>query len=230
MLAPILREQTDAVLFDMDGVLLDTEPLYGLAWNRFLAPFGRELTPDLTQKMMGRPALVSADLVIRAFALPLSPEELVLRRAPILRELVRDSPAFPGAERLVQGLKLRGFRVAVATSTSRELYLLKTSSHAWFREFESVVCGDDTEVARPKPAPDIFLVAAKRLGVRPERCVIFEDSPAGLQAAFGTGARVIRVGHQDAVPGAARCQAISGLADALPLLEPASSATLARGG
>lgn len=215
MIAPIVRGDVDAILFDMDGVLLDTEPLYARAWNTYLSRFGYELTHELQSKMMGRPALVSAGLVIQEFRLPLTPELLVEQRAPILEALIRKSPAFPGAAELVAELRAQGFPLAVATSTVAPLFRLKTFEHSWFSNFDCIVCGDDPQVFKPKPAPDIFLVAAERLGARPERCVIFEDSPAGLQAAQQTGARVIRVGGDQTPNAIAPGEAVSNLLAAL---------------
>ncbi len=179
-----------AVLFDMDGVLLDTEPLYTVAYDRMLEPYGAALDPATKLEIMGRPALLSAAHVIGKFGIPLTAEEFVERRKPILAELFANAPAVPGAEEFVRRLSSRGVPIAVATSTGRTLFDVKTKNHEWFSLFNAVVCGDDPEVARPKPAPDIFLVAARRLGVPPEDCAIFEDSPAGVQAASATGGRV----------------------------------------
>jgi pseudouridine-5'-monophosphatase len=82
----------------------------------------------------------------------------------------------------------------VATSSDRSHFELKTRRHLnWFKIFEAVVLGDDPAVRRGKPAPDIFLVAARRLGVSPSRCLVFEDSPAGVEAACSAGMKVIAV-------------------------------------
>lgn len=189
-----------AVLFDMDGVLLDTEPLYTVAYDRMLAPYSAKLDPELKRQMMGRPALFSASLAIRKYGVPMTPEEFLERRRPILEELVREAPAIRGAEDFVRGLVRRGVRTAVATSTARPLFETKTARHPWFSLFDVTVCGDDPDLRRPKPAPDIFLLAADRLGVRAEECLIFEDSPTGIEAAIATGASVVMVRGEGTPP------------------------------
>lgn len=186
-----LLDQATHVLFDMDGVLLDTEPLYTVAYDRVMAPYGASLDWETKTAMMGRAALTSAALVIEKFGLPLRPEELLARRKPVLEELFANVPAMPGAAELIAKLKARDCRLAVATSSARPLFALKTQHHSWFSHFDAIVCGDDPLVQNPKPAPDIFLAAAERLGVTADKCIIFEDSPAGVEAALASGARVI---------------------------------------
>lgn len=178
------------VLFDMDGVLLDTEPLYTVAYDRLMAPHGARLDRDTKLEIMGRPAILSAAHVIQKFALPMTPEEFLEMRKPILAELFAHSPAMPGAEDFVRALSNRGHRLAVATSTHRALFELKTQKHSWFSLFDVVVCGDDEEIENPKPAPDIFLLAARRLGVTAQHSALFEDSPSGARAAVATNGRV----------------------------------------
>ncbi len=188
----------EAVLFDMDGVLLDTEPLYTVAYDRMLAPYGAHLDRTTKLEIMGRPALRSAAHVIEKFGIPMTPEEFVEKRKPILAELFANAPAVPGAEDFVRALASRGLPIAIATSTGQALFQVKTRSHPWFSLFQAVVCGDDPEVERPKPAPDIFLTAARRLGVTPQRCAVFEDSPTGVQAAAATGGRVFALVREPA--------------------------------
>ena len=81
----------------------------------------------------------------------------------------------------------------MATSSTRVLFDLKTQHHAWFDQFDQIVTGDDPDIRQGKPAPDIFLTAAKRLGVTPSDCLVFEDAPSGMKAARAAGMAVVVV-------------------------------------
>lgn len=186
-----LRPPLAAVLFDLDGVLLDTEPLYTEATQAVLAPYGKSFEWALKREMIGRSDVESAELLVSRLELPISAREYLALRAPGLERLFAHSPVMPGAEALVAALAARAVKMAVGTSSRSRLYQLKSQPHAWFSHFSAVVCGDDPAVTAFKPAPDIFLTAAARLGVAPAECVVVEDSPAGVLAALRAGMRVI---------------------------------------
>lgn len=179
------------VIFDLDGVLLDTEPLYTKATEQVVAPFGKKFEWSLKRQLMGRDALSSAQHLVHSLQLPISAEEYLALKEPLLCAAFPDAAAMPGAEGLVRGLNQRGVPLAVATSSSSKHYHLKTSKHDWFRLFDAVVCSDHPRVTRLKPAPDIFLVAAAELGAAPGQCLVVEDSLAGVTAAHAAGMQVL---------------------------------------
>lgn len=183
--------QPSAAIFDLDGVLLDTEPLYTKATETVLAKYGKSYNWPLKRFVMGRSPLQGASWLIEKLGLAISPNQYLDERAVWLRQLFRNCPTINGAELLVRKLHLRGVRLAVATSSEREMYDLKVSSHSWFSLFQNVVCGDDPRIGQAKPAPDIFLLAASELGVASDRCFVFEDSPAGVSAGKAAQMRVI---------------------------------------
>jgi pseudouridine-5'-monophosphatase len=191
-----------AVLFDLDGVLLDTEPIYTVATQAVLDAYGKRFEWSLKRDMIGRSDIEGAELLVARLGLPISAREYLALYEPELDRLFARVPAMPGAEALVAALASRSVKMAVGTSSRKHLFCLKSRPHAWFSRFAEVVCGDDPEVTAFKPAPDIFLTAAARLGVLPHECVVIEDSPAGVIAARRAGMRVIALPDPELDPSA----------------------------
>ena len=181
------------VIFDLDGVLLDTEKLYTQATQAVVGEFGKTFEWALKSRMMRRDELDAARVLVAELALPISGEEYLQRQLPIAEMLFRTAAEVPGAEAFVASLSERGHVLAVGTSSTRKLYELKTGHHAWFSHFSGVVSGDHPEVRELKPAPDIFLAAARAIGGDPSRCLVIEDSPAGVSAARAAGMSVVAI-------------------------------------
>jgi pseudouridine-5'-monophosphatase len=179
------------ILFDLDGVLLDTERLYTEVTQAIVGRFGKTFTWEIKRDAMGRDAIKSARIILDRLGVPLSPEQFVAERNTILESLFPACQAMPGAEAFVRAAGARGLPLAVATSSDRRLYEIKVRAHSWFDRFGAVVCGDDPRVTAKKPAPDIFLLAASELKAEPARCLVFEDSLAGVEAALAAGMRVV---------------------------------------
>jgi pseudouridine-5'-monophosphatase len=188
----MLPRRARHAIFDLDGVLLDTEPLYTKAIAEVAARFGKVYDWSIKRECIGRGTLDAARIIVDALALPLSPEALVHERDLLLVDLFARAPAIPGAEAFTRRLSARGVPLAIATSTETALYTVKAAPHrAWLAMFGARVCGDDPRVGRSKPAPDIFLAAAEDLCAPPESCIVFEDSPFGVEAALAAGMQVI---------------------------------------
>lgn len=188
--APPVRQ----VLFDMDGLLLDTESIYTAVTQQVVGRFGKVFDWSVKANMIGRDSRESSRYLVEALELPISAEEYLVERDGLLREAFPRAEAMPGAERLVRRLSAAGIPIAVATSSHLDLFELKTRRHRhWFSLFDTVVTGDHPQVTRAKPAPDIFLVAAANLGGEPARTLVFEDAPSGLAAGNSAGMRVIAV-------------------------------------
>ncbi len=191
------------VIWDLDGTLLDTEPSYLLSGMELARRYGRELTPAIRERMMGRPGLVAARIFLDALDIPITPEQFIEEREAMLEALFRECQPMPGALALSRHLHAHGIPQAVATSSDRRNVGFKTVRHAdWFATFGAVVTADDVE--HGKPAPDIFLRAAEQIGAPPASTLVFEDSPLGVEAALAAGMHVAatpeevyrdRVGH-----------------------------------
>lgn len=181
-----------AVIFDMDGLMVDTEPLSRRAWDEVTGAYGLTIDDALYGRMLGRRTAESARLVLAELPLPLSAAELVERKtAAYLAILDGGVPAMPGLMQLVDALAAAGVPWGVATSTPRRIALYNLKALGLAERCGVVAAGD--EVAQGKPAPDLFLLAAARLGVDPARCLALEDSVTGCQAAAAAGMRVIAV-------------------------------------
>jgi len=207
------------VIFDMDGVLLDTERLYTASTQQIVGRFGKTFDWSVKGDMIGRPALDSARHLVDALALPITPEQYLAEREVILETLMPTAEAMPGARELTDTLARAGVVHAVATSSASRVYALKTTRHRdWFRTFQVVVTGDDPRIARGKPAPDIFLLTAAELGVTPEHCVVVEDAPSGVAAGRAAGMRVVAV--PDPAMDRARYTAADAIVDSLTSMTP----------
>ncbi len=186
--------QPAACLFDLDGLLLDTEPLHARAWREAAAAFGRVLTPQELLQLRGRRRLDCARQVLGWIAdgggaVP-TIEALLAVRQPIAEALLVQAPPMAGAPELVRRCHERRIPMALATSSSRDAVNLKAAPHPWLALITTRVHGDDPELAAGKPAPDVFLLAARRLGVPAGDCWAFEDSEAGSRSALAAGCRV----------------------------------------
>ncbi|MFT3923866.1 MAG: HAD-IA family hydrolase [Myxococcales bacterium] len=181
------------VIFDLDGTLLDTEPLYTQAAQAVVGRFGKTYDWSIKRHTIGGDPHSGARFVVDTLKLPISPQQYLEEREGMMRELCKTARPKPGAQGLVENLSRRGIPLAIGTSSGRELCEIKLAPHAFMGHFRSVVCSDDPGIRGGKPAPDIFLKAAAELGAEPARCLVFEDTLMGVRAAVAAGMQVIVV-------------------------------------
>ena len=186
-----LTRDSAAAIFDLDGTLLDTEPLYTQAMQKVLDPFGHTYSLALKRKVMGGDSRRSARLTIDEFGLPMTPEEFLAAREVYLEQLFPQAPEIPGAGLYIEHLNRLGLPVGIATGSHRHLCELKLGQRPWRPLLSAIVCGDDDSLPRSKPEPDIFLLCAQRMGADPSRTLAFEDSRNGVLAARAAGMTVV---------------------------------------
>ncbi|KAJ8918909.1 hypothetical protein NQ315_016811 [Exocentrus adspersus] len=189
------------VIFDMDGLLIESESVYDKIINDIAAMFGREYTKEVRLKILGTPEKDTARIAVTELKLPLSPEEfLKIYKEKVNKEL-QNPVLMPGAKELVKHFYKNEIPIAVATSSSQDSMELKTQHHQdLFKLFHHIVCGStDPEVKNGKPAPDIFLVCAARFPDKPHpsQCLVLEDAPNGVRGAIAAGMQAVMVPSPD---------------------------------
>lgn len=180
-----------AVVFDCDGVLLDTETHWSAAEDALFVRYNKVFDADAKREMLGTSFAASAMILERLLAQPGRAAEL----GDELVELVTDSMSsdakpLPGVAELIEEL-IEYLPIAVASNTSRSLLTAALDAAGLLGAFDAIVAGDD--VAEPKPAPDIYIRACDLLEVEPSETIAFEDSPSGVAAARVAGLHVIGI-------------------------------------
>jgi pseudouridine-5'-monophosphatase len=189
----LVISRPSAVIFDLDGTLLDTEPLYTQAAQAVIDPYGKTFDVSLKRKIMGGDSRKSAAIVIEHLDLPIGVDEFLEKRESVLLRLFPSAPEIKGAGDFLTALAQTEMPLGLATSSRSHLCDIKLHDRAWKSCFRVIICGDDVRVKRLKPSPDIFLTCAQDLHVDPAACVAFEDSPNGIRAAIAAGMVVVGV-------------------------------------
>jgi beta-phosphoglucomutase len=183
-----------AVLWDLDGTLLDSSECHWSAWREIMVGQGRDMTYDDFIATFGQ----RNDYILRRLIGPhLTPDEIQRMgetKEQRYRALLqaRGIQLLPGAEQWLRALRAAGWRQALASSAPWSNLDVIINTSTLQGRLDALVSGEDTP--QGKPAPDIFLLAAEKLGVPPAQCVVVEDSPAGVEGAWRAGMRCIGVG------------------------------------
>ena len=176
-----------AFLFDLDGVLIDSEPLHGKAWKETASHFDLNLTYSQIKRLRGRTRIDCANELVKLISKIVKPEEVLRIHKPISKRFMLTAPAMPGSESLVKTCHQNDIPMALVTSSSSESLKIKTANHNWVNLFSIEVLGDDKLLKKGKPAPDPYLLAAKKLNITPQECWAVEDSNAGVSSALKAG-------------------------------------------
>jgi HAD superfamily hydrolase (TIGR01509 family) len=177
--------EVEAVVFDMDGVLIDSEPLHYQATRQMMAELGVEYGLADHQQFFGWTDLDMFRTLRERHRLAPEPDALAREYVGRVIALLDQRAAMPGVPAVPRGLRQRGYRLAVASSSAPASIAAVLRVLDLTDVFERVASG--VEVGRSKPAPDVFLLAAERLGVAPRRCLVVEDSRNGVVGARNAG-------------------------------------------
>lgn len=177
-------KKIEAVLFDMDGVIFDTESIYLDIWSKVFRSYGYTMTKDVYISVMGRGRKNVIKTFVDLYGQDLPIIQMYKEKDEKLMQVIDKGqvPMKVGVKEILTFLKGNGYKVALATSAKRER-AIKQLKIANIKElFDCIVCGD--EIINAKPNPEIFLKAAEELSIKSENCIVIEDSPAGIKSAY----------------------------------------------
>jgi beta-phosphoglucomutase len=186
-----------AAIFDLDGVIVDTAHYHYLAWKQLAGELGIDLTPEDNERLKGVSRMRSLEIILEIGGITLPERDMVMLAdkknswfVELIEKMTPDE-IFPSVTELIASMRKRGIRIGLASSSKnapRVLDLLKIREH-----FDVIV--DGTMITHSKPDPEIFLLAAFKLGLDPKVCVVFEDAEAGVEAALRAGMKCVGVGN-----------------------------------
>ena len=192
-----MKDSITAVLFDMDGLVLDTEKLYTRFWQEAARFFGYTMTKEQALGMRSLNRGAGCAKMQSYFGPEVDYDLIRNKRIELMDAFVREHGVTlkPGIHELLEYLKENGMKTAIATSSPMERTVLYLTSVGLQNSFDELVSGYMVE--KGKPEPDIYLYAAEKLGEAPEKCLVLEDSPAGILAAHRAGCLPVMIPDQD---------------------------------
>ncbi len=199
------ENRIDAVLFDLDGVLVFTDKYHYRSWKMLAERMGWQFDESLNHRLRGIPRRASLQVVLdfnRVQADSAQKSQYAGMKNEFYLQMLRSeldrSDMYPGVLEFLETLRARGVSLALCSSSKNARTVLDRLDLNGY--FQAVVAGDEVKAA--KPAPEIFLLGASKLGVDPGRCLVFEDAGSGIRAAQAAGMNVIGVGDPHSAPGA----------------------------
>lgn len=193
------RALIKAVIFDLDGVIVDTARYHFLAWKRLANELGVDFTEADNERLKGVSRMQSLEIILELGGISLSQhdkEQLANKKNTWFVDFVErmvPEEIYPGVKLLLRKLKEKGIKVGLASSSKNA----QTVIHLLHIQHEFDVVVDGTMITHSKPDPEIFLLAARKLGVEPSTCVVFEDAEAGVEAALAAGMKCVGVGSTE---------------------------------
>lgn len=182
----------EGYIFDLDGTLIDTMPLHYRAWDAAMRAAGLkvQLDEDLFYSLGGVPTVRVAELIAQHYGLTVDPHKVFHEKEGLFAELQADAQLIHPVAEFARNAE-RTHPLAIASGGTRDIVKRSIELAGIGALFKAVVTADD--VVHGKPAPDMFLLAARLLGVEPTRCLVFEDAEPGIKGALAAGMKVVRV-------------------------------------
>jgi pseudouridine-5'-monophosphatase len=186
-----------AGLFDLDGTIADTEEILPSVWSEEVAKRGHDFSAFDYTRIIGRPDLECARIVLDHFGIAEAPEAFYAGfQRRLYERLPTELAPRPGAEKVLRTFRAGSLPRGLVTSASAHHADVALDALGYRREFRAVVTAEDRELKARKPEPDPYLLCARRLGIAPHECVVFEDSPSGVLSAKRAGMTVVAVPHR----------------------------------
>jgi beta-phosphoglucomutase len=193
-----------AALFDLDGVIVDTAKYHYLAWRRLANELGFDFSQAQNERLKGVSRMRSLEILLEIGGLNFDEatrQSLAAKKNAWYVEYIKkmdESELLPGAREFIVRLRTRGVRIALGTASKNAPLILRNLKIE--NLFDAVI--DGNKMSKAKPDPEVFLLGARELGVRPDQCVVFEDAEAGLQAAKAAGMYAVGIGRADVLKSA----------------------------
>lgn len=191
----------EAIIYDVDGTIVNSEPLHVLAWDEALKALGEELSnlsQNFRQTMAGKKPVVIAQGMVDELDLSVSATELLERKSSLFLEKAKTSlTGMPGAVESIHRFKDAGYKLAIGTSLDREFLDIILKSLCVSDFFDVIVTGD--QITKGKPDPETYLKVSNLLGLPPSKCVVFEDAQSGIQSAKAAGSWCIAIKNMDVI-------------------------------
>lgn len=190
------------LLFDLDGVLVDTAKYHYLAWKQLAEKLGLAFDRQVNERLKGVSRMASLEIILETNQRAMTMEEKEARCAEkneiylgYIRQL-QEEELFPGVREFLTDARAKGYRTALGSASRNSMLILERLKIKDL--FDAIV--DGTQVTKTKPAPEVFLAGAQALGVEPTACIVFEDATAGVEAAHRAGMLAVGIGDRESLP------------------------------